>query len=81
MGHAPVSFFSPHQAGMKVILDEVFNRTAAGAHQGPTLSFRGLDKSIHCNLEQDRSTYSNYTGCGNTLNVNNPIVRRLIVDT
>jgi glycogen operon protein len=70
-----------HRAGIEVILDVVFNHTAEGDHRGPTLSFRGLDNRIYYILEQDRSYYSNYTGCGNTLNANNPIVRRMIVDS
>jgi glycogen operon protein len=70
-----------HRAGIEVILDVVFNHTAEGDQRGPTLSFRGLDNSIYYILEQDRSYYSNYTGCGNTLNANNPIVRRMIVDS
>jgi isoamylase len=70
-----------HRAGIEVILDVVFNHTAEGDHRGPTLSFRGLDNSIYYILEQDRSRCANYTGCGNTLNANNPIVRRMIVDS
>jgi glycogen operon protein len=70
-----------HRAGIEVILDVVFNHTAEGDHRGPTLSFRGLDNTIYYILEQDRAHYSNYTGCGNTLNANNPIVRRMIVDS
>jgi isoamylase len=70
-----------HRAGIEVILDVVFNHTAEGDHQGPTLCFRGLDNTIYYILEQDRSRYANYTGCGNTLNANNPIVRRMIVDS
>ncbi len=70
-----------HRAGIEVILDVVFNHTAEVDHTGPTLSFRGLDNSIYYILEQDRSRYSDYTGCGNTLNANNPIVRRMIVDS
>ena len=70
-----------HRAGIEVILDVVFNHTAEGDHRGPTLSFRGLDNGIYYILEQDRSRYANYTGCGNTLNANNPIVRRMIVDS
>ncbi len=70
-----------HRAGIEVILDVVYNHTAEGDHQGPTLSFRGLDNGIYYILEQDRSRYANYTGCGNTLNANNPIVRRMIVDS
>jgi isoamylase len=70
-----------HRAGIEIILDVVFNHTAEGDHRGPTLCFRGLDNSIYYILEQDRSRYANYSGTGNTLNANHPIVRRLIVDS
>jgi glycogen operon protein len=70
-----------HRAGIEVILDVVFNHTAEGDHRGPTLSFRGIDNSTYYILEQDRSRYANYSGTGNTLNANHPIVRRLIVDS
>ena len=70
-----------HRAGIEVILDVVFNHTAEGDHRGPTLSFRGFDNSAYYLLEQDRSRYANYSGTGNTLNANHPIVRRLIVDS
>ena len=69
-----------HRAGIEVILDVVFNHTAEGNQSGPTLSFRGVDNSTYYILEQDRSRYANYTGTGNTLNANHPIVRRMIVD-
>jgi isoamylase len=70
-----------HRAGIEVILDVVFNHTAEGDHCGPTLSFRGLDNNTYYILEQDRSRYANYTGTGNTLNANHPVVRRMIVDS
>jgi glycogen operon protein len=70
-----------HQAGIEVILDVVFNHTAEGDHRGPTLSFRGLDNNSYYILESDRSRYANYSGTGNTLNANHPIVRRMIVDS
>ena len=70
-----------HRAGLEVILDVVFNHTAEGDHRGPTLSFRGLDNLTYYILEADRSRYADYTGTGNTLNANNPIVRRLILDS
>jgi len=70
-----------HRAGIEVILDVVFNHTAEGDHGGPTLSLRGLDNSTYYILEQDRSQYANYSGTGNTLNANHPIVRRMIVDS
>ncbi len=69
-----------HRAGIEVILDVVFNHTAEGDHTGPMLSFRGIDNSTYYILEEGGSRYANYTGCGNTLNANHPIVRRLIVD-
>ncbi len=70
-----------HRAGIEVILDVVFNHTAEGDHSGPTLCFRGLDNSTYYILESDRSRYANYSGTGNTLNANHPIVRRMIVDS
>ena len=70
-----------HRAGIEVILDVVFNHSAEGNHDGPTISFRGLDNSTYYILEPDRSRYANYTGTGNTLNANHPVVRRLIVDS
>jgi glycogen operon protein len=70
-----------HRAGIEVILDVVFNHTAEGDQRGPTLCFRGLDNIAYYILEQDRSRFANYTGTGNTLNANHPIVRRMIVDS
>ena len=70
-----------HRAGIEVILDVVFNHTAEGDQKGPTLSFRGIDNRTYYILEPDASRYANYTGTGNTLNANHPIVRRLIVDS
>ena len=70
-----------HRAGIEVILDVVFNHTAEGNECGPTLCFRGLANDIYYILDPDPSRYANYTGTGNTLNGNNPIVRRMIVDS
>src|ERR1700747_2249386 len=57
-----------HRAGIEVILDVVFNHTAEGDHNGPTLSLRGFDNSTYYILEEDRSRYTNYSGTGNTFN-------------
>ena len=71
-----------HRAGIEVILDVVFNHTAEGNHQGPTLSFRGLDNQTYYILEDyDPTYYTNYSGCGNTFKGNHPIVARLILDS
>src|SRR5262245_8152319 len=70
-----------HKAGLEVILDVVFNHTAEGDHRGPTLSFRGIDNPTYYILAPDRAYYDNFTGTGNTLNANQPIVRRMIVDS
>lgn len=69
-----------HRAGIEVILDVVFNHTAEGDHNGPTLSFKGIDNSTYYILEQNRSRYANYSGTGNTLNANQSVVRRMILD-
>ncbi len=70
-----------HRAGIEVILDVVYNHTAEGNHEGPTLCFRGFENETYYILEQDKHYYSNYTGCGNTLNASNSIVRRMIIDS
>lgn len=70
-----------HRAEIEVILDVVFNHTAEGSEQGPTLCFRGIDNPTYYILEGNGAGYANYSGCGNTLNSNHPIVRRLIVDS
>ncbi len=70
-----------HRAGIEVILDVVFNHTAEGNENGPTLSFRGIANGAYYILEPDRRYYSNYSGCGNSLNANHPVVRRMILDS
>ena len=69
-----------HKAGLEVILDIVFNHTAEGSETGPTFSFRGLDNAIYYMLDENRRYYKNYSGCGNTVNCNHPVVRSLIID-
>ena len=70
-----------HRAGIEVILDVVFNHTAEGSELGPTLCFRGVDNPTYYILENDPARYANYSGTGNTLNANHPVVRRMIVDS
>ncbi|MBN2148021.1 MAG: glycogen debranching protein GlgX [Anaerolineales bacterium] len=83
---APVNEFRDmvkafHRADMEVILDVVFNHTAEGDQNGPTLSMRGLENRAYYILDRkDPSTYTNYSGCGNSLNANHSIVRRMIID-
>jgi isoamylase len=70
-----------HHAGIEVILDVVFNHTAEGNEDGPTLSFRGLDNQVYYILEDNQAAYKNYSGCGNTFKGNHPVVARLIIDS
>lgn len=69
-----------HNAGIEVILDVVFNHTAEGSHDGPTLSFRGIANRTYYILEENRAFYANYSGTGNSIKGNNTIVTRLIMD-
>jgi isoamylase len=68
-----------HAAGVEVILDVVFNHSAEGNEQGPTLSLRGLDEAVYY-ITAPTGEHYNYSGCGNTLNCNHPVVRRFILD-
>ncbi|MGC2204042.1 MAG: isoamylase, partial [Stellaceae bacterium] len=70
-----------HRAGIEVILDVVYNHTAEGNAEGPTLCFRGLANEIYYILDEDPAQYANYSGTGNTLNANQSIVRRMILDS
>lgn len=72
---------SLHAAGLEVILDVVYNHTAEGPPGGPTLAFRGIDNRAYYRLERDRSRYRDYTGCGNTLDVRQPAVLRMVLDS
>jgi len=69
-----------HREGLEVFLDVVYNHTAEGNEYGPSVSFRGLDNAVYYLLDHGRR-YLNYSGCGNTLNCNHPVVRRLILDS
>ncbi|MEM6992871.1 MAG: glycogen debranching protein GlgX [Myxococcota bacterium] len=70
-----------HAAGIEVFLDVVFNHTAEGDEDGPTLAFRGIENAVYYLLEpEDRRKYLNFSGTGNTVSCNHPIVRRLILD-
>ncbi|HET9491084.1 MAG TPA: glycogen debranching protein GlgX [Methylomirabilota bacterium] len=71
-----------HHAGVEVILDVVYNHTAEGDHQGPTLCFRGIDNAAYYRLRpDDPSRYVDYTGCGNALNMTHPRTLQLIMDS
>jgi isoamylase len=71
-----------HSAGLEVILDVVYNHTAEGNHLGPTLSLRGVDNESYYRLvPEDRRYYLDFTGCGNTLNMQSPQVLQLIMDS
>lgn len=69
-----------HCHGIEVIPDVVFNHTAEGDERGPTFCFRGIDNPIYYILDPFAGNYTNYSGCGNTLNCNHPVVRNMILD-
>ncbi len=68
-----------HKNGIQVILDVVFNHTAEGSELGPTISYRGIDNATYYLLTPSGG-YINFSGCGNTMNCNNPVVRNMVVD-
>jgi glycogen operon protein len=70
-----------HAAGIEVILDVVYNHTAEGNQMGPTLSWRGIDNASYYRLAPDPRYYMDFTGCGNTLNMQHPKVLQLIMDS
>lgn len=68
-----------HENGIEVILDVVFNHTAEGNEDGPSFCFKGIDNNIYYILTPD-GKYYNFSGCGNTLNCNHPIVQQMILN-
>ncbi len=96
-GYSTINFFSPmnrygeinefktlvkelHANGIEVILDVVYNHTAEGDADGPIISFKGIENSVYYMLAPN-GEYYNFSGCGNTFNCNNPVVRGLIRDS
>lgn len=70
-----------HAVGIEVILDVVYNHTAEGGIEGPTYSFRGIDNAVYYLLDNNGKGFLNFSGCGNTLNANHSVVRRMILDS
>jgi glycogen operon protein len=70
-----------HKAGMEIILDVVYNHTAEGNHLGPTFSLKGIDNAYYYRLADDPHYYMDYTGTGNSLNMRNPHVLQLVMDS
>ncbi|MBK8175189.1 MAG: glycogen debranching protein GlgX [Rhodospirillales bacterium] len=70
-----------HAAGIEVLLDVVYNHTGEGNEFGPTLSFRGIDNASYYCLEPDKRRYSDFTGCGNSLNLRHPRVLQMVMDS
>ena len=69
-----------HRAGIEVILDVVYNHTSEGDHRGPTVCYRGFANNVYYSMESD-GIHIDHSGCGNTLNANHHVVRRLIIDS
>ena len=70
-----------HKAGIEVVVDVVFNHTSEGNENGPVINFKGFDNSIYYILSpQDQRYYMDYTGCGNTVDCNHPVVEKMIVE-
>ena len=68
-----------HENGIEVILDVVFNHTAEGNENGPFFSFKGFDNNIYYLLTPE-GNYYNFSGCGNSLNCNHPVVQQMILE-
>lgn len=70
-----------HKARIEVILDVVFNHTSEDDAGGPTLCMKGIDNPVYYILDAvNKSRYMNFSGCGNTVNCNHPVVRRMILE-
>lgn len=69
-----------HRNGIEVILDVVYNHTREGNEEGPVINFKGLDNKLYYSLSKD-GKYNNYSGCGNSLSCNHPIVQKLIIES
>ena len=71
-----------HAAGLEVILDVVYNHSAEGDHQGPTIWFRGIDNRVYYHVDPENpARYRDFTGCGNTLNTGTPKMLQLLMDS
>jgi glycogen operon protein len=70
-----------HNAGIEVIVDVVFNHTAEAGHEGPTFCLRGIENTTYYIYNIEHRRYENYSGCGNTVNTNHSIVRRMITES
>ncbi len=70
-----------HKAGIRIILDVVYNHTAEAGADGPVISWRGFENSAYYMLEKDRAVFADFTGCGNTVNANHSVARRMILDS
>ncbi len=69
-----------HEAGIEIILDVVFNHSGEGNELGPTIAFKGLDNAVYYMCDENKSRYANYTGCGNTMRCNHPVMKKLVID-
>lgn len=69
-----------HKAEIEIILDVVFNHTAEGNENGPVFSFKGFDNAVYYHLEENKSLYKNYSGCGNTVNTSHTVTTQFVID-